>query len=36
VKNHHYLLIALVVGFAGFVAYRHFVTKTPLFPKYGI
>jgi len=32
-KNLLYLALA---GLVGYVAYRHFVTKTPLFPKYGI
>jgi len=35
VKAKHYFYIALA-GFVGYVAYRHFVTKTPLFPKVGI
>jgi len=32
-KNLVYLALA---GLVGYVAYRHFVAKTPLFPKYGI
>jgi len=35
VKAKHLFYIALA-GFAGYVAYRHFVKKTPLFPQFGI
>jgi hypothetical protein len=35
VKAKHFVYIALA-AFVGYVGYRHFVTKTPMFPQYGI
>ena len=30
------MIYVVIAAAAAYVAYRHFVTKTPLFPKYGI